>query len=87
MTEINDGFLKLLRANGVQSYSDADIKLTFFDRPPPIVAVATQVSHDGSVVEEVCACGHPMEHHNDAGCLDGDCSEAKCMPRERVSAE
>lgn len=75
-----DALLKILRANGVQKYNGA-ISVTFFDRPPPIVPAGKQVSHDGARVEDVCACGHLMDDHNDAGCLAGDCSEEKCRPR------
>jgi hypothetical protein len=66
--------LRMLRANGVRSFHDGEMRIEF----APIVTPEAAHVPSIPIEDEKCRCGHEMHAHSEQGfCLKG-CEPDKC---------
>lgn len=69
-----EGVLNLMQRYGVRAVETEGLRV---EMHPPMIELST-LEQKAWGNEELCSCGHPVDSHNEHGCLVGPCDVERC---------
>lgn len=69
-----ESVLKLMQQYGAREVETEGLRIQMH----PTLVEAAAVEQKAWGAEELCSCGHPVDAHNEHGCLVGPCDVERC---------